>query len=321
MSVDPDEIILFSNQMGAGISIDNSDVRISLVKNNSKDSPLAHQKQARVIVTKPLDDSPSEKLIDITHRVLNDSEEETASLKRLSCFSVFSVGDKSANGERDYPTLDNTDSSRASAKNAALDPVKPLNAAMLALQKRRNKGSTSSISSHDRRSSGGSSFCSNTSMDNFFGPNASSLRKSGSFHSSPHNMSKKAAQFEEKVQKLKHSIKTNLILNSLPMEKQKDKFEIKKRKELISQYRMKKFNSTGTLFADSCIVNSDVDEFLKYFSYYIQSVMKQNHGSLQHLYTVDILSEQIHPLSVCNSILILETRSILQKAGFKERYI
>ncbi|KAJ3305974.1 hypothetical protein HDV03_000816 [Kappamyces sp. JEL0829] len=187
-------------------------------------------------------------------------------------------------------------------RHHADQPALPMNAAMAAFQKRRLKGSTSSIGSQDGRNSNG--FGSNLSLDDFYGPKSlektssrASLRKSGYNHPSPKTISRKTSQFEQLLADLNTSRAPTTTIEPLPIEKQGDNLEIRKRKESLIHHRMKKFNSTSTLFIDSTIVNSDIEEFLKYYTYYLQAAIRKSHESNKVMYTVDILSEKSHPLS------------------------
>lgn len=153
------------------------------------------------------------------------------------------------------------------------EAIIPINASMKAFQKRRTKGSTSSLSSKDGKGSQ-SGFGSNLSLDDFYGSNSNIRERSTSTNSLNNDSARKQSSLtmQEKLLLLDHNIhdlQQNLKkqqisqVESIPLEKLGDNAEIKRRREIIACYRLKKFNSTSTLFVDSCLVNSEVEEYLK----------------------------------------------------------
>ncbi len=140
---------------------------------------------------------------------------------------------------------------------------------MAAFRKRPNRGSNSSLSGRDGRgSNGGSGLGSSISLDDFYSGNrpersgsTQSLRKAGI--DSPGTIQRKQNQFEQRLADLITEMEEASIMDPLPIEKLGDNKEARKRKEILKEYRMKRFNSTSTLFIDSCLINSDILEFLK----------------------------------------------------------
>ena len=152
------------------------------------------------------------------------------------------------------------------------DCTKPINAAISALQKRKTKGSTNLLSSKFGLTGSGSSLSVNHYFDSNSNSSKSSLKELIPNRKSPKTIQQKSLKtikqklllFDQNIQELHISHQSSIFqLESLPLEKLSDSGEIEKRKAIISKYRMKKFNSTSTLFIDSCLVNSELDENLK----------------------------------------------------------
>ena len=155
-----------------------------------------------------------------------------------------------------------------------MEGIKPINVAIRAFQKRKTKRSTGSLSSKDARLSQ-TGFDSKLSLNDFYASHSNTKGKSSSksslkkepiltYQISPRTIEQKLLQLDHTIQELRISQLPSLFqLESLPLEKLSDKTEIKKRAAVIAKYRMKKFNSTSTLFIDSCLVNSEIEEHLK----------------------------------------------------------
>lgn len=156
-----------------------------------------------------------------------------------------------------------------------MEAIKPINAAIRAFQKRRTKGSTSSLSSKDGRGSQ-SGFGSNLSLNDFYNSASNlkersnskdSLKKNSTkkYQPSPRSMKQKILLLDHTIEELRQNSQQQQLLQieSIPLEKLGDNAETKRRREVIAKYRMKKFNSTSTLFVDSCLVNSEIEEYLK----------------------------------------------------------
>lgn len=190
-----------------------------------------------------------------------------------------------------------------------MEGIKPINEAIRAFQKRRTKGSAISLSGKDGGRSSISGFGSNLSLNDFYGSNSNLREKSSSksslkkdsirkYQPSPRTVQQKLLLLDHRIIELQQE-SPHQALDSLPLERLGDNEEIKKRRAVISKFRMKKFNSTSTLFLDSCLVNSNLEEYLKYFSFYIQNIIRTNYenDSFKSFPGPDILSEKVRPLS------------------------
>jgi hypothetical protein len=125
------------------------------------------------------------------------------------------------------------------------NPEKPINAAVIALQKRQGRANSgSSINSHQSGPLRSQRSNSSISLNEYF---SAEKREE---HIKDHSKS----ELNVKYGKLKgKGAKTKLGEIS----------EHDKRCKVIKQYRMKKFNSTSNLYVDCSIVNSDTQQYLK----------------------------------------------------------
>ena len=179
-----------------------------------------------------------------------------------------------ASGGEKSAGLQPNDSDASAAVLKHMEAIKPINAAIRAFQKRRTKGSTSSLSSKDGRGSQ-SGFGSNLSLNDFYNSASNlkersnskdSLKKSSikKYQPSPRSMQQKILLLDHTIEELRQNSQQQILqIESIPLEKLGDNAEIKRRREVIAKYRLKKFNSTSTLFVDSCLVNSEIEEYLK----------------------------------------------------------
>lgn len=149
-----------------------------------------------------------------------------------------------------------------------VESIKPINAAIIAFQKRRNhRGSNSSLGSNKSVTNVG-----RISINDYYGASGNLKRTSNNKSSmkprpeipSPHFIQQKLQKLEQNIARIALDSKPkSYILESLPFDKQSDINEVKKRKMILSKYRMKKFSSTSTLFIDSCIAQSNMEDLLK----------------------------------------------------------
>jgi hypothetical protein len=147
--------------------------------------------------------------------------------------------------------------------------TKPLNAALAAMHKRKAnpRGSNSSLGSRKGSAGLGGS---NMSLHEFFGnekkgSQPSSTHAKSSVSSSPRHCDTEKILRKEEVLKAEIQLpkkNPHVSIEQLDIEKT-TVGEREKRKKTIAEYRMKKFNSTSTLFVDTSIVNSDIVEYLK----------------------------------------------------------
>jgi hypothetical protein len=149
-----------------------------------------------------------------------------------------------------------------SVKHLIMDDKKPMNAAMAAFRKKESKSIVTKESIH-----GGSSHASTSSLEDIFGKPPGSVSSRKSFKKKPTQSpetKRRQSVFEQRLVEITHSTDdVQPHLESLPIERLGDLKDFKKRKGIIQKYRMKKFNSTSTIFLESTIMNSDVDEYLK----------------------------------------------------------
>lgn len=146
-----------------------------------------------------------------------------------------------------------------SVKHVVVDEKKPMNAAMAAFRKKEGKSYVHKEASH------ASSLGSTSSLDDK-PPGSVSSRKSFKKKpiQSPETVKRKKSMFEQRLMEISHSSgDAQPHLESLPIERLGDLKDFKKRKNIIQKYRMRKFNSTSTIFLESTIVNSDAEEYLK----------------------------------------------------------
>jgi hypothetical protein len=160
------------------------------------------------------------------------------------------------------------ESNPSSTKTAPM----PLNAAQLALSKRRGRtnSSGSRVSISSQQNSRGSSF---KSLDSVFShEKATNIVQMDSpgisviYTDAPITVNSTVTRRKHEIDQedLKFPWKCpqqNLTL--LDVDEQNDQNLTKCRKQKLSKYRMKKFNSTSTLFVDSVFLNLDFLEYLK----------------------------------------------------------
>lgn len=134
---------------------------------------------------------------------------------------------------------------------------KPINAAIAVLNKRKavNVTSNGSLSSKNARSTA-SSQNSPKSIHDFYNLDENvatkELRKS-----TAELVAKKLTRFPSTTEYPEDMGK------SIPFDKKANPEELKKRVDTVKKYRLKKFNSTDTLFIDSVMINADLTESIK----------------------------------------------------------
>jgi cell division protein FtsB len=146
--------------------------------------------------------------------------------------------------------------------------TKPMNAAMAAMSKR--KGQRASNSSLGSRK-GSSGLGSNISLTDFFASEGnkkgsqSSIRVESTKTSPQHRDTEKLHRKEEILKAEVHLPRKqqHVSLEQLDVVEKSSVGENEKRKRKIAEFRMKRFNSTSTLFVDTCLVNSNIVEYLK----------------------------------------------------------
>lgn len=138
---------------------------------------------------------------------------------------------------------------------------RPTNLAVAALRRNYRDGSSSSLSSVRSGLGGSVSIVEYLAKSEKIGSGGSQLSVRRRIKVSPDSFQKKRDLFENSIKEI--TLPEQNVLYPLPIERHSDNKETKKRKEIISKFRMGKFNSTSTLFIDSSIVNSDVTEYLK----------------------------------------------------------
>ncbi|KAJ3312581.1 hypothetical protein HDV04_002898 [Boothiomyces sp. JEL0838] len=137
---------------------------------------------------------------------------------------------------------------------------KPINAAIAVLNKRKavNVTSNGSLSSKNARSTA-SSQNSPKSIHDFYNLDENvatkELRKS-----TAELAAKKLTRFPSTTEYPEDMGK------SIPFDKKANPEELKKRVDTVKKYRLKKFNSTDTLFIDSVMINADLTESIKRFT-------------------------------------------------------
>lgn len=160
------------------------------------------------------------------------------------------------------------ESNPSSTKTAPM----PLNAAQLALSKRRGRtsssGSRGSIIS--QQNSRGSSF---KSLDSVFSHEKATNIVQMDSPGMSINYTDAPITVNSTVTRRKHEIDQEELkfpwkcpqqnLTLLDVDEQNDQNLTKCRKQKLSKYRMKKFNSTSTLYVDSVFLNLDFLEYLK----------------------------------------------------------
>ncbi|KAJ3325577.1 Cyclin Y [Boothiomyces sp. JEL0866] len=135
---------------------------------------------------------------------------------------------------------------------------RPMNAAMAVLNKRKagNFTSNGSLSSRNARSTT-SSQNSPKSIHDFYNLDDTVVTKEVR-KSTAELISRKLMRFPST------SIYPEEMNRSIPFDKKSNPEELKKRVDTVKKYRLKKFNSTSTLFVDTVMINSDLTESIKW---------------------------------------------------------
>jgi hypothetical protein len=146
--------------------------------------------------------------------------------------------------------------------------TKPMNAAMVAMSKRKGqRGSNSSLGSRK----GSSGLGSNISLTDFFATDGNKKGSHGSIKvesakGSPQHRDTEKILRKEEILKAEVQLpkkQQHISLEQLDVVEKSSVGENEKRKRKIAEFRMKRFNSTSTLFVDTCLVNSNIVEYLK----------------------------------------------------------
>ncbi|KAJ3273052.1 hypothetical protein HDV01_004829 [Terramyces sp. JEL0728] len=169
---------------------------------------------------------------------------------------------------------------------------RPMNAAMAVLNKRKGGNFTSdgSLSSRHPRSPA-SSQNSPKSIHDFYNLDDTATAK-GIKKSTVELTNEQIPRFPSTT------IYPEDMNKSIPYDKKGNHEELKKRVDTVKKYRLKKFNSTSTLFVDSVIINADLTESIKCVASYLHLKIYHNANLPKSQWkTVDLLSEKIHPLS------------------------
>jgi hypothetical protein len=178
------------------------------------------------------------------------------------------------------------------------------------IQKRHARGDSNNSNSSLSRIRLSSLHGSAKSLDDFF-QDKETTKNATIMNTTPINSSiiRRKKEIEQSSLKLPRK-DINEVLTFLNFDQTKPEI-IDGRKQKLKEYRMKKFNSTSTIFVDNVILNPNFLEYLKYLTNFIHNLLKKSTkcDSNSLAQTHKILSEKTYPLSVL--FLLIEKCIIL----------